>query len=711
MPVFGPASLFDLKYWEWRPLSKSRDKNKGGGIDQLARKTIAIPWLFWTRTLLIIAVIAGAIVYSPAVRQNFMYDDSDYILADPRLDHPELFLPSGWKTPPPPLADEAGEELHLPAYQRPLIEDRFLWRLSFGMERWLLGAPQNATRSYVINIIIHLACVLALFFAVRALLALYREDKLGSIDAPADSTETSSEWSLLPGLAALVFAVHPWTSESVCYISARNGSMGTFFVLLGTLSSVEAVRLNRVLWMRALGVFLALLCALLAYGCKENMITAIAGYLLVTLPVLARRAWRWSPVASLGGIASVGVLLFFTAWLGIQSSNRAAGLLAQTGGGRGWDYFLTIQNPILLMTFGDMWTVARMSLETNHPLWPLWACWLALIANAALLLLGTVGGMLRAPLLGIGWFYIHLIPTNSFLPRPEFLAGRNVYLSVAGFAVLAAALGIFLWIKLATAKPSLRKGALAVCAAACLYWATSAFLIAREYTDGVAIWARSARMAPDHATVRLNHAAALLTFRSLNDPDVLKQAEAELLGALKAEDSETMQYHTERPRLVRRSNALRALGHVCLYNKRNTEAADYLRQSWNMMPALHVWTAWIDAVQETKRDSQIEEAIAAGLQRWPNAWWPYAVRGLRAASNITRPPYPSQIMADLRRASNEPDSKRQDLRVIQMKVEGLLAQVDREKAWEHVDRLKRLGAPPADVDRIIQRLQSQGIQR
>src|SRR5688572_1353181 len=206
MPVFGPASLFASSNQESRPLSKARGKSKGG-IEHHAGAPVVFPWLVWNRTLLIIAVVVGAIVFSPAVRQNFMYDDSDYIIADPRLDHPELFLPSGWKTPPPPLADEAGEELHLPAYQRPLIEDRFLWRLSFGMERWLLGAPKTATRSYVINIIIHLACVLALFFAVRALLALYREDG----DRGADGDTPVDEWSLLPGLAALIFAIHPWT--------------------------------------------------------------------------------------------------------------------------------------------------------------------------------------------------------------------------------------------------------------------------------------------------------------------------------------------------------------------------------------------------------------------------------------------------------------------------------------------------------------------
>jgi hypothetical protein len=624
------------------------------------------------------AWLAACIVYSPVLRAPWFYDDADYVLNDPRLNRLELFLPSHWSDPPPPLDSARDGTPYLPGYGKPLIADRYLWRLSFALEKRVLGEAFSPAASHGVNLLIHMACVAALFFALSRLVRLYR-----------DGAAASDAWTLLPGVACLIFAVHPWAAEPVCYVTARNASLGTLFVLLGLGVFAAALQAGRSGLARTALIGASLLCALAAFGCKENLITAPAGYVLAVWPVLWERARVRRPGFVAAGVAASAVVLVVIAWLGIGASERAAGLWAQVSV-HGWGYFFEIQNPLVLMTLGDQVLVRRLSIEAGHPQWPLWACAGALVINAALVLFAVLKGRRWPALLGLAWFYLHLAPTNSFLPRPDFLAARNVYLPAAGIATLLAAAAIWLWAR-STHRRFVVAGA---CLALCLYWTVCTRGWAAAFAQPERVWARSAAVAPDHAAVRLNLACAILRRNDTEPPgpDERAEAERELRAALTAEDSPTMQYHTERPKAVRRALAWRLVGTIRSMQGRFAEAEQHFRQSWTLMPALPTWVGWVGAAHDQGSVAHMNEAVAEGQKQWPTAWWPTAARGFARPLGSTSAALSDDARRDLEAAEAAPDERVPELRALQMMaLERLVrAEPDSPQGRGRAQRLARL---------------------
>ena len=671
--------------------------------------------------LLALALLAALIVYWPSTAEHpglsylgagWFYDDSDYIINDPRIDHLELFLPSHWSSPPPPLDSHGGPALVLPGYNNPLITDRYLWHLSFALERALYG-PDNPLAAHETNLFLHLACVGALFLALSRLGKLYGSAEIGALSLP-DSRQDI--WQLLPGIAALIFAVHPWGSEPVCYVSARNGSMGTLCVLMGLTAWTEALLSARV-WKKILCVLAAAFCALAAYGCKENFITAPAGYILAVLPLLSRRMWHWSRAGTVGILAGTVMLVLVIGRIGILYSDRARGLFAQTLAGQGWGYFLEIQNPLVLMTLGDQIPARRVSLESNHPGWALWACWVALTVNTSILCFSIWKSVRWPILLGVVWFYLHLLPTNSILPRQDFLAARNVYLPVAGTATAMAGALLWLWQYLErrastselSAGAGVRRdskplwGMLIVCAGLWLYWAGTSWVWAEGFNPPeYKVWAYSAKVAPDHASVRLNLAAALYSSNSPHPPgpDELAAADKEFQAALIAEDSPTMKYYDPRHQNLRRALALRYLGTVRRLQGRDRDAAEFFKRSWTLLPMPATWVPWAQTCLKggDSLHTQLDYMVREGEREWPQGWWPGVVRAL--AYNDT---------AGLEAAEQAADSVQPEFRVLQAEALYRLVQSPsgRSRAEDLLRRLQGLGVPQAELEKLAARLQGQ----
>ena len=597
-----------------------------------AGKLGAWPFHTWNSTLLCAAFLAACVVYAGALRSGWFYDDQENMLDDPRLDHLELFLPGHWTDAPPPLVDNGDPLTVLPGYGKPLIADRYLWRLSFALERWLCAGRPSSLLAHSVNIGLHLACIGALFLALERLLRLYRNWN----GVPASST-----WDLLPGLAALIFAIHPWATEPVVYVSARNASMGTFFVLLGLWAWCGAWEPQ--LKHRAAHIVLAMLCALAAFGCKENFIAAPAGYFLAVWPLVWRRLRQRGLGPALACLGAAACALALAAWLGIHGSARASSLFAQSAGGRGWQYFFEIQNPLLLLTLGDQFAGLRLSIETGHPDWPGWACVLGLLAHIALCAGGAFAALRRPLALGLCWFYVFLLPTNSFLPRPDFLAGRNVYLPVAGIATLFAGGLLYAWTALATRKRvrgggrgvegtrAARRIVLALGLLAGLYWAWRSWDWVQGFKRPELVWARSALVAPEHSVVRLNLAGAILARHRAQGqgPSAgdLADAERELQAALQAEETPTMRYQTQRPSAMRRALAWRLLGQIRGQTGKTHEALRFLQRSWILVPSRITWLLWADLASRAGSPEDCKLVTEEGLRRWPEAWWPRAMRG------------------------------------------------------------------------------------
>jgi tetratricopeptide (TPR) repeat protein len=115
------------------------------------------------------------------------------------------------------------------------------------------------------------------------------------------------------------------------------------------------------------------------------------------------------------------------------------------------------------------------------------------LALAALALAGALQ-LRRRPWLGLGilWCFLHLLPTNSILPRLDVANDRHLYLATIGPAMIA---GVLLW-----SGTSRRTASVAVVA---LGLALAVATIARNHAYGteVALWTATARASPDKPRV------------------------------------------------------------------------------------------------------------------------------------------------------------------------------------------------------------------
>jgi tetratricopeptide (TPR) repeat protein len=104
--------------------------------------------------------------------------------------------------------------------------------------------------------------------------------------------------------------------------------------------------------------------------------------------------------------------------------------------------------------------------------------------------------------LGILWFFLHLLPTNSILPRSDPANDRHLYLAMIGPAILIATV-------LQNVKG--RRAASAAAFALALLLGAATVQRNRDYRSEVALWQATAAASPDKARVwnNLGYAQAL----------------------------------------------------------------------------------------------------------------------------------------------------------------------------------------------------------
>lgn len=265
----------------------------------------------------------------------------------------------------------------------------------------------DPTGFHLVNIGVHAANVLLVYLLMQRLLPL--------MDVRVAAVGSLAFW------IAVVFALHPAQTESVTYISGRSGSLMASFYLLAIIAYLESRRT----WSAAL-----LVVALL---CKENAWTLPAALFLIES---LRPDFRWSQTLRrvaphllvLVGLA-VAVLLIPSYWrlLGASLETRSLGanLLSQIDG----QWYL-ITHPLLGLV---------LNIDPDIPEQTAWA--LHLVEKAAVLLVLIAVGVAqwrKRPWLGFGllWFFVHLLATNSFLPRTDVANDRALYLALLGPATM-----------------------------------------------------------------------------------------------------------------------------------------------------------------------------------------------------------------------------------------------------------------------------------
>jgi len=353
----------------------------------------------------LVVVAAGLLAYHNSFTGPFIFDDAQSIVENPTIRHL-------W-----PISDV----LAPPRRGGITVEGRPIINLSLAINYALGGL--NVWGYHAFNLAIHILSGLTLLGIVRRTLLQPRfRQRFGAV---------ATELALA---VAVLWTVHPLTTEAVTYIVQRAESIMGLFYLLTLYCFIRGTESPRTAWWYEL----SLGACILGMASKEVMASAPLIVMLYDRTFVSgsfRDAWRrhrsvYQALACTWIL--LGCLVFFTGSYGNAATN------AQIKGVTAWRY--------LLAEPGVMLHYLRLSVWP-HPLcfdysdWPLGGTGLGnllpilvivvlLVAIALAMMANSAGGFLGA------WFFLILAPSSSFIPTDSPAYEHRMYLPLAAVVVL-----------------------------------------------------------------------------------------------------------------------------------------------------------------------------------------------------------------------------------------------------------------------------------
>jgi len=452
---------------------------------------------FWRAAVIAVAVVAA---YSNSLSGPFVLDDQASVVQNPDIRDLRRL---GRVLSPLPDSPVAG---------RPLAS------LSFALDYAAGGL--NVTEYHVQNLVWHLACAWLLFGIVRR-----------TLDRPATRSRGGLAPQDLALAAALIWAVHPLTSEVVDYVTQRTESMMAFFLLLTVYGAIRSDDAPGSRWHAV-----PIVACLLGAGCKETIVVAP---LLVVLydRVFGYNSWarQWQERGRLYlGLAASWLVLG-----GFVLSGPRAAVGGLDAGVSPWTYLLNQAAIVAGYLRLSVWP-ARLVVFYG---WPEPVAVTDVLPQAiflSVLLVATLIGLLRAPRLGYlgAWFFLTLAPTSSILPIvTEAGAERRMYLPLMALVVLAVvtidAVVTRLTGRVAHEKTARRRTALAVgllFGLACVALGAATFRRTAEYASPVTLARTVVERRPTAVAHHILGEQLLLTGQRA-------EAETELQTAIRLGDS------------------------------------------------------------------------------------------------------------------------------------------------------------------------------
>ena len=296
---------------------------------------------------------------------------------------------------------------------------------------------------------------------------------------------------------ALIFALHPVQTEAVTYAMGRSCSLSTLFVL----ASLYATS-----WLAPTFFALALLA-------RETAV----------MTIFVKRGH--APLKR--GLSPFLFVLLGAALLALATP-KYRHLLSVSLNTRGVGTNLLSQANGVVYLMGQLVRIDRLNVDPHLPVISSWTWTVAAEAAliAGLIALGIVLLSKRPPLgFGILWFFLWLVPTNSVIPRLDVANDRQLYLAMAGPALIAAyALG----------KAANRWGvkpAIYMVVVLSLGLGVATHLRNRVYGDELTFWSDVVAKAPHNARAH-NNLGYALALRHRDD-----EAEAEFRRAIELDPS------------------------------------------------------------------------------------------------------------------------------------------------------------------------------
>ena len=305
-----------------------------------------------------------------------------------------------------------------PVAGRPLVN------LTFAVDYAVNGL--EVTGYHVTNLAWHVACAWLLFGVVRRTLALPSMPPVAHVSGSGPAADAAT----IALAVALVWGVHPLTTEVVDYLSQRTESMMAFFLLLTLYSAIRSATSPRRGWHG-----LAIVACLAGTVCKETIAVAP---LLVALYDRVFLYRSWGEAARARGALYLGLAASWLVLGGLVLSGPRAAVTGFASGVSPWTYVLNQAVIVVEYLRLSLWPSGFVVLYG----WPEMLTLRDVLpqALAVVALLGvTLAALLRAPKLGYlgAWFFIALAPTSSVIPiATEVGAERRMYVPLMALVVL-----------------------------------------------------------------------------------------------------------------------------------------------------------------------------------------------------------------------------------------------------------------------------------
>jgi hypothetical protein len=382
-------------------------------------------------------VSAVLLAYANAFQASFQFDDFNVI-----VDNPTVHSWQAWLASMPGI--------------RPLLK----WTYTLN---WT--SDWGTTGFHAVNILVHGVNAVLVYMLALHWIRLF--PGIAASDMPAL-------------LAALLFALHPAQTEAVTYVSGRSVSLMATFYLAAML-----------LWLYGEGRWRSMVSPMLmlaALMVKETAWTLPFALLLweyahgrsLRASMLSlKNHWLMLAMAAAAMFAIPGYRHLLEGSLAAREFGQ--NLLAQVEG-----QFYLLSHPLLALQ-------TNIDPDITLPLQPdlPWALKFGVLSG---LLVWGLREMQHRPWLGMGvlWFFLHLLPTNSLLPRADIANDRQLYLAMIGPALLVAA----------SLCHDLAKPRAALAGLALVLLLGSATLLRNEdYRTEVALWRETVRDSPHKARV------------------------------------------------------------------------------------------------------------------------------------------------------------------------------------------------------------------
>ena len=383
-----------------------RPRGEGGitiAVRAIAQPRVALtPASTWRGRALLLraALLVGVLaVYVPHIPGDFVWDDREYILREPRM-----YAPDGARALlTQPFGPPGG------GVYRPVST------LSFWAQAHAQGMSMTAFRA--LNVVIHASVAQVLVSVLAALGASLEACFVG----------------------ALLFGLHPGATESTMFINARHDSLGTLFALGALAASLRPTRTPRALVLTALAAGLG---TLVAMSCKEVFaltpaFLALAALLPALSPEdLAARARRAATFAGVAGVFVVAALLW-RRHLAISTGNALTGaslaeLLRFVMG--------AVAHYVSLAVTGRQGFTALAWRAPSTTAAALWALGLVGAAAGLLALRKRSPATAARAALGLAWLVLFAATAALAAPATGQYANRYLYGPLAGWSMLVGVL-------------------------------------------------------------------------------------------------------------------------------------------------------------------------------------------------------------------------------------------------------------------------------